>query len=118
MPKQGLLVYVDGKQEESKRVLDFLRRERCQFLIRDVTESGMAEMELQAIFERIATPVVVWEGHTVHGYDEAVPATTVTSGESVTLEFTASRSGQFPIELHGGDDPEGMDVGILTVHEP
>jgi len=54
----------------------------------------------------------------LHGYDEAVPATTVRSGETVTLEFTASRSGQFPIELHPGDDPEGVAVGIFTVHEP
>ncbi|HEX5039723.1 MAG TPA: copper resistance protein CopC [Candidatus Limnocylindria bacterium] len=54
----------------------------------------------------------------LHGYDEAVPATTVMAGETVTLEFTASRSGQFPIELHGGDNPEGINVGIFTVHEP
>ena len=54
----------------------------------------------------------------LHGYDEAVPATTVRTGETVTIEFTASRSGQFPIELHLSDDPEGIAVGIFTVHEP
>ena len=54
----------------------------------------------------------------IHGYDEAVPATTVHAGDTVTLEFTASRSGQFPIELHASDDPEGIVLGIFTVHEP
>ena len=54
----------------------------------------------------------------IHGYDEAVPATTVHEGDTITLDFTASRSGQFPIELHPGDDPEGIAVGIFTVHEP
>jgi glutaredoxin len=70
MPRQGLIVYVDPEQDESKRVLQLLRSERCHFITRDVTQSGMAEMELTAIFGRVATPVVVWEGHTVHGYDE------------------------------------------------
>jgi len=54
----------------------------------------------------------------IHGYDEAVPATSVTAGETLSLEFTASRSGQFPIELHSSDDPEGVVLGIFTVHEP
>ena len=54
----------------------------------------------------------------IHGYDEAVPATSVTAGETLTLEFSASRSGQFPIELHPSDDPEGVVLGIFTVHEP
>jgi len=54
----------------------------------------------------------------IHGYDEAVPATSVTAGETLRLEFTASRSGQFPIELHPSDDPEGVVLGIFTVHEP
>ena len=70
MPKSGLIAYVDGKQDESKQVLDFLRANRCSFLTRDITESGMAEMELQAIHGKLETPVVVWEGHTVKGYDE------------------------------------------------
>lgn len=34
------------------------------------------------------------------------------------MNFTAGRSGQFPIEVHAGDDPRGVEVGILTVHEP
>jgi methionine-rich copper-binding protein CopC len=54
----------------------------------------------------------------IHGYDEAVPATTVEAGEQVVLEFTATRSGQFPIEVHTSDEPEGQAVGIFTVHEP
>jgi hypothetical protein len=54
----------------------------------------------------------------VHGYDHAVPATEVSAGDETTLSFTADRSGQFPIELHPLDDPQGVDVGIFTVHEP
>ena len=54
----------------------------------------------------------------VHGYDEALPATEVTAGETMTVTFTADRSGQFPIEFHGADDPTGVEIGVLTVHEP
>ena len=53
-----------------------------------------------------------------HGYDEQVPATTVTAGERIELRFEATRSGQFPIELHLPGESEGVDVDILTVHEP
>jgi hypothetical protein len=53
----------------------------------------------------------------VHGLDTTVPATTVVAGEQVTLEFTADRSGQFPIEIHPGDDPQGVSIGIFTVYE-
>lgn len=54
----------------------------------------------------------------IHGYDEDVPATSLTAGEELRLEFTATRSGQFPIELHPDADPRGVDVGIFTVYEP
>lgn len=54
----------------------------------------------------------------IHGYDDAVPATEVVAGEELELAFTADQSGQFPIELHPADAPEGIDVGIFTVHEP
>jgi hypothetical protein len=54
----------------------------------------------------------------VHGYDEELPATTVTAGGMLELAFTAARSGQFPIELHTDDDTQGVNVGLLTVHEP
>lgn len=54
----------------------------------------------------------------IHGYDEQVPATEVASGEELELTFAASRAGQFPMELHPADDPEGVDVGIFTVNEP
>jgi hypothetical protein len=54
----------------------------------------------------------------IHGYDEAVPATTIEAGVELRLEFVATRSGQFPIELHPAGDPTGVDIGILTVHEP
>ena len=54
----------------------------------------------------------------IHGYDEAVPIIQVSAGTQETVEFVADRSGQFPIELHLGNDPAGIGVGILTVHEP
>lgn len=54
----------------------------------------------------------------IHGYDAIVPATPVSADETLTLEFTAERSGQFPVELHPEDDPEGVSVGVFTVHEP
>lgn len=54
----------------------------------------------------------------IHGYDAAVPATEVSAGEELRLSFSAARSGQFPIELHPADDPEGVSIGVFTVHEP
>jgi hypothetical protein len=54
----------------------------------------------------------------VHGYDAEVPATEVSSGEVLELRFTASRTGQFPIELHTDENNQGVNVGLLTVHEP
>ena len=54
----------------------------------------------------------------IHGYDDQVPATEVVAGEELELNFTADEEGQYPIELHPTDDPEGIDVGIFTVHEP
>jgi hypothetical protein len=54
----------------------------------------------------------------IHGYDEQVPATEVSAGGELRLDFVAERSGQFPIELHPAADPTGVEVGILTVHEP
>lgn len=54
----------------------------------------------------------------IHGYDEQVPASAVTAGEELRLEFTASRSGQFPVELHTDAQPQGASVGVFTVHEP
>jgi hypothetical protein len=53
----------------------------------------------------------------VHGLDAVVPAATMTAGETLTLEFTADRSGQFPVEVHLTDDPQGVTIGIFTVHE-
>jgi hypothetical protein len=53
----------------------------------------------------------------IHGYDEAVPATEVTDGEDLHLEFTATRTGQFSIELHTDAAPQGVAVGIFTVHD-
>jgi len=82
----------------------------------DLTPDGPAvcrDQEVTLIVDSAADGVL----H-IHGYDEAVPATTVHAGDTVTLEFTAARSGQFPIELHASDDPEGIVLGIFTVHEP
>ena len=54
----------------------------------------------------------------IHGYDGTLPATEVSAGEEREVTFTADREGQFPIEFHPADDPEGVDVGIFTVYEP
>jgi hypothetical protein len=54
----------------------------------------------------------------IHGLDDIVSATPVAAGETVEIAFTARRSGQFPIEVHPADDPAGVNVGLLTVHEP
>ena len=53
----------------------------------------------------------------LHGYDEELPALEVRAGEDVTLEFEASRAGQFPIEIHTTDGPAEAQVGTLVVHE-
>lgn len=53
----------------------------------------------------------------IHGYDAEVPAAEVVAGETLELRFAAERSGQFPIEFHAADDPEGVNVGLFTVHE-
>lgn len=70
MPRSGLLLYVD-KGEESRLVIEHLRKSKCQFMTRDITESGMAEMELDTVFGNTEVPVLVWEGHTVRGFDPA-----------------------------------------------
>jgi len=54
----------------------------------------------------------------VHGYDAELPATELSNGDELSLIFEASRSGQYPIELHRLGSPQGINVGILTVHEP
>jgi hypothetical protein len=54
----------------------------------------------------------------VHGYDDELSATDVSAGEVLELAFTATRSGQFEIELHTDEDTQGVDLGLLTVHEP
>lgn len=54
----------------------------------------------------------------IHGYDEVVGVTEIVAGSTKTLDFNATRAGQFPIELHPGTDPQGVDVGTFTVYEP
>jgi hypothetical protein len=54
----------------------------------------------------------------IHHYDAHVPATNVTAGQVLELTFTAERAGQFPIELHTDENTQGVNVGLLTVHEP
>jgi hypothetical protein len=53
----------------------------------------------------------------IHGYEEHVPAIQYQAGQRVELRFTASVSGQFPIEIHTDENPEGQEIGIFTVHE-
>lgn len=52
----------------------------------------------------------------IHGYDNH--ATQLAAGVPAEVSFRAERSGQFPIEIHPIDDPAGIEVGILTIHEP
>jgi len=54
----------------------------------------------------------------LHGYDDQVPETEISKGETLTLEFDAVRSGQFPIELHPADGSDEFEIGTFTVHEP
>jgi hypothetical protein len=54
----------------------------------------------------------------LHGYDEEAPEVEVEAGGTATFEFTATRAGQFVIELHAHDDGSEIEVGLLTVHEP
>ena len=54
----------------------------------------------------------------IHGYEAAVPATPITAGEETRLSFMADRSGQFRVELHPDDDPQGVGIGVFTVYEP
>lgn len=51
----------------------------------------------------------------LHGYDDQVPEKPVVSGDVANLTFTASRSGQFPLELHTATDE--IELAIVTVHE-
>ena len=51
----------------------------------------------------------------LHGYDDQVPEQPVAAGDVAKLPFTASRSGQFPLELHR--DADEIELAILTVHE-
>lgn len=54
----------------------------------------------------------------VHGFDDQVPATSLTPGETTTLVFTADLAGQFIIELHDHAGASSADIGVLTVNEP
>jgi hypothetical protein len=54
----------------------------------------------------------------LHGYDDQVAAQEVSSGETVTLELTTVRSGQYPIALHTTDGPAEAIIGTLIIHEP
>jgi len=54
----------------------------------------------------------------LHGYDDQASEVPVEPGDTATFDFTASRAGQFVIELHDEDTGEETEVGLLTVHEP
>lgn len=51
----------------------------------------------------------------LHGYDDQLPEKDVAVGDLAKLTFTASRAGQFALELHTGSDE--IELAILTVHE-
>ena len=53
----------------------------------------------------------------IHGIDEA-PLIEVVAGDATTVSFDPPQGGQFPIEMHNNETPEGASVGVLTVHEP
>lgn len=54
----------------------------------------------------------------LHGYDEEAPGVTVEPGDTATFSFTATRAGQFVIELHTPNEGPEIEVGLFTVHEP
>lgn len=54
----------------------------------------------------------------LHGYDEEAPEVTVGPGDTATFKFTATRAGQFVVELHTPNEGPEIEVGLLTVHEP
>jgi len=85
-----------------------------------VSASALEPNDPSACRDQVVTMILNSEADGVfhiHGLDTVVPATPIMSGEPVTLEFTADRSGQFPIELHLADDPTGLSLGIFTVYE-
>ena len=53
----------------------------------------------------------------IHGYDEEAPEVTVRPGDTAVFTFTATRAGQFVIELHTPNQGPEIEVGLLTVHE-
>jgi hypothetical protein len=53
----------------------------------------------------------------LHGYDDQAAATEVRAGQTLSLELTAVRSGQFPIALHTTDGRAEATIGTLIVHE-
>lgn len=53
----------------------------------------------------------------LHGYDDQGVETALTPGQTATLTFTATHTGQFVLELHAADGSSETDVGILTIHE-
>jgi hypothetical protein len=86
-----------------------------------VTANAMAPRALEVCRAQAVTLTIDSEVDGVfhiHGYDDEVSATTINAGEELRLEFEATRSGQFVIDLHPADDPTGVSIGILTVHEP
>ena len=54
----------------------------------------------------------------LHGYDEQVPETSLTAGQTTTITFTADAAGQFIIELHPAAGEDEVEIGVLTVNEP
>jgi hypothetical protein len=54
----------------------------------------------------------------IHGYTDQKVETDLHAGDTATISFTATHLGQFIIELHPlGSEENGVEVGVLTVHE-
>lgn len=90
-------------------------------ILLSLDEDGLQPADPAVCRDQAVTLVIASEIDAVfhiHGYDDQVSAAQVQTGEELRLDFTASRSGQFPIEMHPLDDPTGMDIGVFTVHEP
>lgn len=71
MPRYGWLAYVADDCAESRKVLAFIQAEGVDYIERNVSQDELARMEFEALYGSAPTPVVVWEGHEVKGFDEA-----------------------------------------------
>jgi hypothetical protein len=52
----------------------------------------------------------------IHGLEGTAAAAEAHAGQTLELDVEAATAGQFLIELHTSDQPNGIEVGILTVY--